>query len=221
MNFPDHLFPDAWQWFGWLLAAAVLAAAAATAPWRRLGDGVRLNVWLGTVVALALLWSMKAGVYPGLNLHLLGASAFVLMFGLRLGFLGLALVLAAVTLNGDGGWQAYGLNLLVTAAFPALLAAGLLRLAERFLPHNYFVYVFANAFFGAALGVVAVGVLATLLLTGAGVYAFDFLSSQYLPYFLLLGFAEAWLTGGLVAIMVIYLPRWVGSFDDARYLFHK
>ena len=33
--------------------------------------------------------------------------------------------------------------------------------------------------------------------------------------------AEAWLNGALVTIMVVYLPHWVGSFDDRRYLLNK
>jgi uncharacterized membrane protein len=37
----------------------------------------------------------------------------------------------------------------------------------------------------------------------------------------LLGFAEAWLNGAMVTIMVVYLPHWVGSFDDRRYLLNK
>lgn len=39
--------------------------------------------------------------------------------------------------------------------------------------------------------------------------------------YFLLGFAEAWLNGALVTLMVIYVPRWVGSFDDRRYLLNK
>jgi uncharacterized membrane protein len=54
----------------------------------------QLNVWLGTVVLLILVWSMKAGVKPGLNMHLLGATIFTLMFGRQLAVIGFSLVLA-------------------------------------------------------------------------------------------------------------------------------
>ena len=63
----------------------------------------QLNVWLGTIVVLMLVWSMKAGVRPGLNLHLLGATVFTLMFGRQLAIIGLSIVLAAVTLQQR--WQ--------------------------------------------------------------------------------------------------------------------
>ena len=51
-----------------------------------------MNVWLGMVVLLTLVWSMKAGVRPGLTFHLLGATAFNLCFGPYLAFVGLCLV---------------------------------------------------------------------------------------------------------------------------------
>jgi uncharacterized membrane protein len=115
------------------------------------------------VVLLALVWSMKAGVKPGLNLHLLGATMFTLMFGRQLAIIGLSLVLAAVTLNwdlqGHPGWTAYALNALVLAVFPPLLADAIRRGMERWLPANFFIYVFVAAFFGAAATVIATGAL--------------------------------------------------------------
>jgi uncharacterized membrane protein len=189
-----------------------------TAPWKRLSDSGQLNVWLGTIVVLTLFWSMKAGVKPGLNLHLLGATAFTLMFGRQLAILGLSAVMAAVTLNGAAGWEAYALNILVTAVFPCFAADLILRIVERYLPPNFFCYIFCAGFFGAAVAVVSTGLLSTLLLWLAGVYSADLLFSDYFPYFALLGFAEAWLNGAAITLMVVYYPHWVGSFDDRRYL---
>jgi uncharacterized membrane protein len=225
MNFPDALFPQAWALGAFLPVAAAWLWCFKTAPWRRLRDSAQLNVWLGTVVLLVLVWSMKAGVKPGLNLHLLGATMFTLMFGRQLAILGLSLVLAGVTLNGEmqgqPGWQAVGLNALVLAVFPPLLADAIRRGVERFLPDNFFIYVFVTAFFGAAAAVMATGLLASALLWLAGVYPAAVLLEDYLPYYFLLGFAEAWLNGAMVTLMVVYVPHWVGSFDDRRYLLHK
>lgn len=225
MNFPDALFPQAWALGAFLPLLAAWLWCAKTAPWRRLTDSGQLNVWLGTVVLLVLVWSMKAGVKPGLNLHLLGATMFTLMFGRQLAIVGLSVVLAGVTLNGElqghPGWIAFGLNALVLAVFPVLLADTIRRGVERFLPANLFVYIFGSAFFGAALTVMATGVLASALLWLAGVYPAAALLDDYLPWYLLLGFAEAWLNGALVTLMVVYLPRWVGSFDDRRFLLHN
>jgi uncharacterized membrane protein len=52
------------------------------------------------------------------------------------------------------------------------------------------------------------------------VYPAPTLLDDYLPYYFLLGFAEAWLNGALITLMVVYAPHWVGSFDDRHYLSH-
>lgn len=225
MNFPDALFPHAWALGAFVPMLAAWLWCIGTAPWTRLADSGQFNVWLGTVVLLALVWSMKAGVKPGLDLHLLGATMFTLMFGRQLAIIGLSLVLAAVTLNhallDHPAWLAYGLNALVLAVFPPLLADAIRRGVERYLPANLFVFVFVATFFGAAATVVATGLLASGLLWLADVYPASALVDDYLPYYVLLGFAEAWLNGAMVTLMVVYLPHWVGSFDDRRYLLNK
>jgi uncharacterized membrane protein len=225
VNFPDALFPQAWALGAFPLVLATWLWCLRTAPWKRLADSAQLNVWLGTIVMLVLVWSMKAGVKPGLNLHLLGATMITLMFGRQLAIIGLSLVLAGVTLNGElmgrAGWLAYGLNALVLAIFPVLLADGIRHLVERFLPGNFFIYVFVTAFFGAALTVMATGLFASALLWLAAVYPASTLLDDYLAYYVLLGFAEAWLNGAMITLMVVYLPHWVGSFDDRRYRLSK
>ena len=221
MNVPEGLFGHGWSLWAFLPLAIVWLWCLRTAPWRRLADSRQLNVWLGSVVVLMLVWSMKAGVRPGLNLHLLGATALTLMFGRQLAILGLSVVMAAVTLNGAAGWEPYALNVLVTAVFPSVAAHALLRVVERYLPANFFCYIFCAAFFGAAIAVVATGLLASLVLWLAGVYTAEMLVNDYLPYYTLLGFAEAWLNGAAITLMVVYYPDWVGSFDDRRYFFKR
>lgn len=221
MNLPDSLLDPGLQWLGWGLFAAALLLALWRAPWQRLGDSTQSNVWLGTVVFLTLLWSIKAGVLPGLNLHLLGAMVFTLEFGPWLAFVGLSLVLAGITVNGAAGWESYGLNALLMAGLPVLLAQLIHRFNFRRLSHNPFVFIFANGFFGAALTVLGCGLAATLLLAGGGAYPLDKLLEDYLPYFLLLSFAEAWLSGMIVTILVVYRPGWIAAFDDDIYLANK
>jgi uncharacterized membrane protein len=221
MNFPAQLFSSGWSIAAFLPLVALWVWSLRKGDWRRLRNATQLNVWAGTIVALVLLWSMRAGVQPGLNFHLLGAMAFVLMFGPQLAIAGLSIVLAAVTLNGAAAWSAYALNALVMVAVPVLFAHGLYRLVERWLPNHFFVYVFVTAFLGAALTMGATGLAATLLLYAADVYSAHYLLHDYLPYYLLLGFAEATITGMCVTIFVVYRPAWVCTFDDTRYLLNK
>ena len=221
MNFPDDLFPTAWSLAAWLPVLVAWGLSAKRVAWRRLADSAQLHVLAGTVVVLALLWSMQAGVQPGLNFHLVGATVMVLAFGPYLALLGLTLVLAAVTFNGAAAWSGFALNVLVMAIVPVLVAHGIFRAADRYLPNHLFVYLFVPAFLGAALAVLAIGATATLFLFAAGVYGGDYLMSEYLPYFLLLAFSEAWISGMAMTLMVVYRPEWVATFDDRRYLLSK
>jgi uncharacterized membrane protein len=221
MDFPDRLFPIAWSIAAWIPVLAALGVCLLRAPWMQLRETSRFNVLAGAVVVLMLLWSMKAGVKPGLNLHLMGAAVMVLAFGPQLALVGLLAVLAGVTVNGSAAWSSFALNALVMVLVPVGAAWGWLRLAQRFLPSHLFVYIFVNGFFGAALAVMAIGLAAVLLLFAAGAYGAEYLLNEYLPYYVLLAFSEAWISGMAITLMVVYRPSWVATFDDARYLLNK
>lgn len=221
MNFPDNLLPQALLWAGDAAALLLLAGALLTAPWRRLARIDLLNVWLGMCVGLMLIWGIKTGIKPGLNFHLLGATLMTLMFGSRLALLGLAIVLLGVTLSGASGWDSYAINLLSMGALPVLFSHWLYVLAERHLPNHLFVYIFLDAFIGAALAMSLSGVAATLLLVITGVYPYAYLAEHYLPYFMLMSWSEAMLTGMAITLMTAFRPQWLLTFDDFRYLGRK
>lgn len=219
MNLPYHLFSP-----GWHVAAAVLCVlafvfAAVGVRWRELvHSGARRNALLGFAVIMMLLWSLRAGVLPGLNLHLLGAMAACLMFGPCLALFAIALALTGVTLNGAVEWAAWPINLVVMGLIPVLCAQGLRAIVDRWLPSHFFVYVFVLCFAGSALVVMLCGLAASVLLWAAGAYPWWQLAEQYLPYFLLLGFSEAWISGAVLTMMLVYRPEWVHTFNDRRYL---
>lgn len=225
MNFTDGLFGPAWAYGAFAVYAPILFWALRTAPWRRLTENIQMHVWMGAVVVLTLAWSLKAGAKPGLHLHFLGATAFTLMFGRQLAIVGFTIVLAAVTFNaglkGVEGWQAFALNALVLIVAPVFVAHAVWRLVETRLPPNPFVFFFVAGFFGAGLTVMASGLFSAALLLASGLYAYDLLVSDYLLFHILLGFAEAWLNGAAITLMVVYFPRWVGCFDDRRYLWQR
>ena len=215
MNLPDGLLDGRWTFLAWLLFAAFAWLAARRAPWRVLADSTRLHAFLAMIVALTLLWHLQAGVKPGLSLHLLGATLFTLCFGWPLAFIGLCLVLAGVSLNGTAGGEVFAVNALLMAGVGVAVSEGLHRLVERLLPRHMFVYIFCKGFFAAALAVMAVGVVSCLLLTLAGAYTSDYLIDEYLPYFVLLGFSEAWLSGMFTTLFTVYRPDLLADFEDA------
>lgn len=221
MNLTDTLLGEAWYWAAWVVWVPLFARCIWRAPWARLKDSEQLNVWLGMIVLLTLIWSLKAGIKPGLGFHLLGATVFTLSFGPALAFIGLSLVTLGITLDGAAGPLAYAMNALLLAGVGVALSQGFFRLFFRILPRHFFVYIFINGFLGSALTIIGVGCAASMLLAVAGAYSWDYLVTDYFPYFLLLGFAEASLSGMVMTLFVVYRPNWVLTFDDSRYLAGK
>jgi uncharacterized membrane protein len=217
MNLTSDLLPAACYWIAHGLVLVLILLLARRAPWSRLQDPALLHVWLGTIVSLAVLWSIHTGLKPGLAFHLLGATACTLLFGRELAFFAMLLVVVTQLITRTIEPWAFSLNVLTMAAFPVALSHASLRLVQRHLPANFFIYIFAAAFFGGALAMVATGVLASVLLSLAGAYAREYLWSEYLLWFVLMSWAEAFLTGGLMTLAVVYRPSWVATFDEARY----
>lgn len=215
----DHL-PFAWATALWIAFALGAWWIARHLAWRMLADRANLNVFLGATVAVLAIWLIRTGIKPGLSFHLLGATLLTLMFRPLFALLSLALVMAALAM-WDGQYKAYPANLLVTGVVPVLVSWAIYRVVDRWLPNHLFVYIFLNAFFGAGLAIAAVGLASTGLAAALGVYRLDYLLREYLPYYLLMAWSEALVTGMLVTLMVVYRPEWVATFDDRRYLHRK
>ena len=220
MNLVSANIPAAWVGILWVLALALGALVLRGANWRMLRDSANLNVFLAATVAVLGLWLIKTGVKPGLNFHLLGATALTLMFRPLFALLSIALITAAISL-WHGQYAAFPANWLIMGALPVGVSWVLFRLIDGKLPNHLFIYVFLNAFFGSALAILAVGGVSTAFAALAGAYPLDYLLEDYLPYYLLIAWSEAFATGMLVTLMVVYKPEWVATFDDRRYLLGK
>lgn len=217
MNLLSVHIPTAWLWILWPLAGALLSLMLRRATWPMLADRRNLNVFLGATVAVLGLWLIKAGIKPGLNFHLLGATALTLMFRPLFALLALGLITAAITL-WQGEYGAFAANWLLMGALPVGVSWAIFRLVDGRLPNHFFIYIFLNAFFGAALAVMAVGLASTGFMALAGAYPLAYLLEEYLPYYLLIAWGEAFATGMMVTMMVVWRPEWVSTFDDRRYL---
>jgi len=221
MEFSGELFPRSWVWSAAVLYTLLLGRALRWADWRRLRDGDQLNVFLGAVVCLLMLWTLRTEVQPGFTWHLSGMVALTLMFGWSLAIVAGGLTLLAATAFGLNDWSGFPLSALVFIVLPATLTQVILGLVRAYLPKHYFVYVFINAFFAAGLIALLVALVATGVLLSADVYPLHKLEDSYLLFLPLMFFPEAVLNGWLVAIMVGFKPHWVGSFRDEEYLHGK
>jgi uncharacterized membrane protein len=217
MNLVSSGIPSGWAPFLWLAVAGLFFAMFRKASWRMLTEPANLNVFLGAAVVLLGLWLIKAGVKPGLNLHLLGATALTLMFRPWFAILALALVIGGLTVH-NGQYAAYPANLFLMGVLPVSVSWAIYRFVDGKLPNHFFIYIFLNCFFGAGLAIVSVGLASTAYAAVTGAYTIGYLLENYLPYYLLMAWAEAFATGMIMTVLVVYKPEWVSTFDDKRYL---
>jgi uncharacterized membrane protein len=219
LHIPSNLLPPWLVWASNLLFFLFLAAAVRLAPWRELyRRPEKQHVFLGAVVALLSIWGIKAGISPGLGFHHLGATLFTLMFGWPLAVIGLALTMAASLFLQASDWASLGINGLLSIVIPISASYAILKLSHRHLPDNFFVYIFVCAFFGAAVAIAASRVCAISLLASINAYPVEKLAEESLQYLPLFMFPEAFVTGMLITIFVVYRADWVATFDDERYL---
>lgn len=221
MNLPDNLLPPFWTWLANGALAALMAYVLYSRPWNAIRASEHSNVFMGACVALMLLWSIKAGVSPGLTFHPLGVTVLTLMFGWRLAVIAATVIVFGITLNGMGGWHTFGLNVLLTGVVPAVVSYAIYRVVDQRLPNNFFVYIFACAFLGGgfAVAVSAFGIAGVLV--GSGAYPLERIIYEYLPFFPLIILPEALLNGMVMTVLVGLRPQWVSTFDDSRYINNK
>jgi uncharacterized membrane protein len=195
-----------------------LLVAVRYAPWWRLAARDLQHVYLGAMVVVLLLWSMRAGLSTGLAIHLLGMTALTLMWGRALALVAAGGACLGLMLAGIENLSVIGLEYLCAGMLPVLVSWQVLRLVERRLPGNLFVYLFVAVFAGAALATVSGSLLRAALLGLAGVHETGRLIQEYLALLPLFALPEALLNGFIMTLLVVYRPRWVLTFDDDRYL---
>jgi len=201
-------------------ALACLVWAGWGTPWARLRGNEQSHVFLGAIVAAAVLWSIGAAIGPLPRLHLLGATLLYLMFGLPLAIIAMTAVAALATVFLPGEWLLVAPRALLGGAVPVLASHAVLRLCERRLPANFFVYVFGAAFFGGGIAMLAAGA-ATVAALAVLLPEAKVPPESLVPLLLMLGFGEATLTGMLATLMAVYRPAWIHTFFDERYLARK
>ena len=208
---------QAWLVTGFLIACWFYLAALR--PFGGLLSDVKRR-WPAIVIAslaLTVLWHIRATVLHDLSLHLIGATLCTLVFGRRLALVPLTVALLAAQLSAAGDWATLGLNACLLVLWPVALSQLVAHFVDR-LPSNLFVFIFAGGFFGAGAVVVLTGWLLTLMLWLTQLYPWGPLLEDYASYWLLVAFSEAWLTGMLLTVMVVYRPDLVCLFDSARYI---
>jgi uncharacterized membrane protein len=195
------------------LGLLALGAALALRPWRMLA-GPLLSPALAALVLLPVFWLIPQKLPPGLQVQFSGASLLVLMLGWPLAVPILALVAVAVWALGREPAEAVLSQWVWVGLVPATLSLGLGAVLRRWLPPNPFIYTLGRGFFGTALAVFLSGALyegVYRLFGGVGL-------EEALVARWLMAWGDAFLTGMLCAIFVAFVPQWLATWSDERYL---
>ncbi len=219
MSFSSDLFSAAWVWSSGLIYSLVLFVAVWRAPWPVIaGNRVLQHMLFGATVLLMILWSMRAGISPGLGIHFLGVTLLTLVFGWDLAILSATVALLGMAVIGRESWDGLFLNGLCSVALPVAVSWLVHRLVDRYLPKNFFIYLFVCGFFGAAVAVAAAGVSTSLLLVASGIYSLDKIIMEYLRYLPLIMFPEGLLNGIILTGLLVFHPDWIRTFDAKIYI---
>lgn len=171
-----------------------------------------------SAVFLTLLWSIRAGIQPGLELFFLGITTLVLCHGWRIAIWIALIPLLLLSIFGTLSWADGGVFALTTFIIPALFSYAIFYWSYHYLNRHLFIYIFVAGFLNAALTIS----LKILLTSGwfylAGHYSWQIIYQNYTQLALLIWFGEALLNGMAITLMAVYRPHWLRTFYDNEYL---
>lgn len=169
-------------------------------------------------LAFALLWRIKAGILPGLELHILGVTAITLILGWRFALLSATLASLLLTAFNQISIAQLPIHLLLTAYLPILVSYGVFILCYNLLPRHFFIYIFVCTFICAAFIACFKIITISLFYYLTGNYNWFELSENYLYLCVIICFPEAMLNGMAITLLITYRPHWVTTFYDKDYL---
>jgi uncharacterized membrane protein len=215
---PD-LIGDAWLWLMNAVLVIVFGLAIWQADWAQLAVERPLQHSLfAAIILLMLVWLIRAGLSPGLTIHILGITAVTLMLGWSFAILAGLVALLFMVILGREPLTMLGVNGIVTVVIPALTSYGVMLWERRRGFRNFFAYLFICGFFGAAIAVASAGITMVLLLWMAGVYGWETLVHEYVRYLPLIMLPEAFINGTVISGLMVFHPQRLLTLDESRYL---
>lgn len=203
-----------------LITLTVMALALMQHPWQPLlADRGLQHRWLAASVAVVLLWQLRAQSVDWLTLHLMLTALMTLIFKAPLALTTSLLANLSLVVLGKVGWPLLGVNVLITGVIPIAIIVSIWRIVDRYLPDNLMIFLFLCGFFGAALATLGTGLAGLgLVMLGAIDPEAVHLAKEYALFLPLLMPSEAFLTGMLLSVLMVYHPHWVATFNDHRYI---
>jgi uncharacterized membrane protein len=218
MGMTENLLPAS-QWVITLvLFLGVLLYAVRSIDWQVFRkDEALQHSFFGAAVVLGFVWQLRAGISPGLAIHVFGVTVVTLMLGWALAVLAGLLALVITVITGREPLLMFAANGLVTVMVPAIVSYQIMLWERRRDFGNFFAYIFVCGFFGSGLAVAAAGVTMCLMLWTSGVYTFGELVHEYLRYLPLFMIPEGFANGAFVTGLMVLHPDRLTTLDQRRY----
>jgi len=186
----------------------------------------KIKVALACVVLIAVAWNVRAfanqspaETMVGLSFHFFGASLLVIMFGFWEAIALLFLIAIIGVYLPTGNLSEATKHFLAVGVLPALISMSVISLIKRFLPQHLFIFILGRGYVAGLLSTLLSGIILAALQmfsTGAPIGGID--PVGWFLVLLVLSFTEGSLSGMLVAILTIYKPDWVKSYDSHSHL---
>ncbi len=207
------------QWLITLvLFLLILVRAVRTIDWQAVRrDNTLQHTFFGAALVLGFLWQLRAGLSPGLSIHVFGMTVLTLMLGWALAVLAGLLALVITVITGREPLLMFAANGLITVMIPALVSHGIMLWERHKNFKNFFAYIFVCGFFGAGIAVAAAGIVMCLLLWSSGVYDLSELVHEYLRYLPLFMIPEGFANGAFVTGLMVFHPDRLTTLDQRRY----
>lgn len=218
MGMTDNLLSGSQWLFTAVLFVLILFTAVRSVDWQAFGkDSAVHHAFFGAAVVLGFVWQLRAGISPGLSIHIFGITVITLMLGWALAVLSGLLALVITVITGREPLLMFAANGLVTVMVPALVSHAIMLWERRRNFRNFFAYIFFCGFFGAGISVAAAGVVMCLMLWTSGIYTFDELVHDYLRYLPLFMIPEGFINGAFVTGLMVFNPDRLSTLDQRRY----
>lgn len=201
-----------------LLFLVILVRAVRSIDWPALRkDNALQHSFFGAAVVLGFFWQLRAGISPGLAIHIFGITVITLMLGWALAVLAGLLALVITVITGREPLIMFAANGLITVMVPAIVSHGIMLWERRRDFRNFFAYIFFCGFFGAGISVAAAGTVMCLMLWTSGVYTFDQLVHEYIRYLPLFMIPEGFVNGTFVTGLMVFHPDRLTTLNQRRY----
>ncbi|QWD59574.1 energy-coupling factor ABC transporter permease [Polynucleobacter sp. MWH-UH35A] len=209
-------------WLG--LAVAIFLGALFLSPPRAFLKPPLTWLAPAAIFLLVIAWNISpslpgqpAGKFYGLIFHFYGASLLTAMFGpaIALSVLFPVAFLGIFAIQGD--YEAASQHYLMVCVLPTIFAYLSIQMIQRFIPKHLFVLILGNGYVAAFMSVILSGTFLLVIRLIAG-EANQLDLEGWLLGLIIIAFMEGSLSGMLLAILLIFRPQWVSTYNEEAYM---